>query len=166
MCSLRAYASAVCTLYVMTNVLIRSGETTTIALSTCEQVIITSSSYPYIYPDDIREEWYIVAPPDHQVFLHFTNFSLEHCCDFLDISDGIINTRLSGSSLPRDLFSHGQNLSIKFTTDESVRYPGFRVEASAFNTSCKYSHKNNGICCKGHFGSDFASSHFIRRKHQ
>ena len=113
---------------------------TTITLPVGGNVEITSPNYPANYDDFVYKEWEIVAPPGHRVLLNFTDFSLESCCDYLtvyDAYDGQQASSLSGSTIPEDILSQGQSLRLEFTTDGSVSFQGFRLEASGFNPSRK-----------------------------
>ena len=110
----------------------------TITLATDGVSEITSPNYPANYNNSVYELWEIAAPADHLVFLHFTDFELEYGFDQLTVSDEVKTTSLTGSALPQDILSHGQYLWLEFTTDSSVTSRGFSLEASAYNTSCKY----------------------------
>ena len=121
----------------MGNFLILTGDAGVNEIPIGGIVEITSPNYPSNYPNNAYEEWELVAPSGFVVRLHFTDFYMESCCDQLTINDGLTSTRLSGSSLPNDYFSRGTYLELVFSSDYSVTYSGFRLEATAFNTSSK-----------------------------
>ncbi len=89
--------------------------------------------------------------PTHYVRLNFTHFELEGCCDYVTVYDGagLSGTVLFsgfGTTMPPELTSSTGPLTISFTSDYSVVYPGFRAEIS--NIICvDFLETESGVIC-------------------
>ncbi|XP_063811710.1 ovochymase-2-like [Pseudophryne corroboree] len=90
----------------------------------------TSMRYPSTYSNDARCSWSIVAPADKVIYLHFNNFLLEESTncnnDKVAISDelGSLGAHC-GESIPSDLVSYSNTLSVSFTSNNRVVDAGF-----------------------------------------
>ena len=47
---------------------------------------LSSPNFPEDYPNNAKCTWTITAPATQFVYINFVNFSLEECCDDLDVS--------------------------------------------------------------------------------
>ncbi|XP_041481813.1 deleted in malignant brain tumors 1 protein-like [Lytechinus variegatus] len=102
---------------------------------------ISSHNYPSNYPNKVRYNWYITAPPGYDVIVDFLDFKLESCCDFLRIGIGespsspgsVTLATLTGSSLPSDMRLYSSPSWMMFNTDSSVTYRGFQLRLSLTN---------------------------------
>lgn len=107
----------------------------------------TSPNYPSLYGNGDRCSLLIEAPHGHHIYLQFRSFSLEyggaHCSyDYVEIFDGnsILSfkiTRACGpqQNAPCGIYSSGRFLYVKFSSDGSVRYPGFSAYYYALSNS-------------------------------
>ena len=77
------------------------------------------------------------APHGHQISIEFRDqFHLEEASnceyDFLEIRDGAYGysnpiAKLCGHEFPRDINSNDRYLFLRFVSDESIEYSGFRA---------------------------------------
>lgn len=91
---------------------------------------ITSPGYPSSYSDHENCTWKLVS--SHRIGLTFAHFVTESCCDYLCVYDGDSPSspqilKWSGENTVKVVNSTGQNLFLKFTTDHSVTYTGFKI---------------------------------------
>ncbi|XP_054165235.1 neuropilin and tolloid-like protein 2 [Oppia nitens] len=96
-----------------------------------------SPNYPNNYPNDTECERVIKAPHGHQISIEFRDqFHLEEATnceyDYLEIRDGAygysnIIAKLCGHEFPRDIISNDRYLFLRFVSDESIQYSGFRA---------------------------------------
>ncbi|GFY70401.1 tolloid-like protein 1 [Trichonephila inaurata madagascariensis] len=136
-----------------------------------ERGVITSPSFPDLYPSNKQCIWEIVAPPHYRITLNFTHFDLEGTNQECEYDSVDLRTRLSpdedwkkqgtycGSRLPPVLTSEGSALRIEFVSDNSVQKSGF---AALFFTDQDECASNNGGCqqiCKNTVGSYQCSCH-------
>ncbi|XP_056465734.1 deleted in malignant brain tumors 1 protein [Gadus chalcogrammus] len=128
---------------------------------------ITSPNYPQQYPNNMDCVW-VISPGSEVIELEFLHVELEGSdCryDGIQVYDGpSINQRQLGRLCgnQRSTFhSTGKNLTVRFTTDGSQTYQGFRAEyrvvaqdSCRYNCgnhlgscSCDYTCQYNGNCC-------------------
>ncbi|XP_078494023.1 dorsal-ventral patterning tolloid-like protein 1 [Ciona intestinalis] len=89
---------------------------------------ITSPNYPNNYPNNADCTWTITASDENKIQLTVEILLSEKYFDFLTISSG--NTqlaRLSGVQTNKVFTSIGNNLTVKFTSDQSITGYGFRA---------------------------------------
>nr|XP_027203677.1 uncharacterized protein LOC113797486 isoform X1 [Dermatophagoides pteronyssinus] len=96
-----------------------------------------SPNYPNNYPNDTECERVIQAPHGYQISIEFRDqFSLEdspNCAyDYLEIRDGAYGyssplAKLCGPDFPRDIISNDRYLFLRFVSDDSIEYQGFRA---------------------------------------
>ena len=121
-----------------------SGEASIVASSAGE---FASYDYPLIYPNDASCSWQLRVPPTHIVQLTFTSFELQpspSCgSDYVEVRQGrnIIETELvgkfCGATPPAPFLSNHSMVYVKFVTDSSERYPGFKATFRAIqNRKC------------------------------
>lgn len=120
---------------------------------------VTSPSWPDVYPISKECVWEIVAPPNHAVFLNFTDFDLEgtkfqytECnYDYLVVYSKLRDNRLKkigvycGHEKPPLINSEQSILRLEFYSDKSVQHMGFKAK---FEIG-KYSEKNFHFSVKG-----------------
>ncbi|KAB5530866.1 hypothetical protein PHYPO_G00134270 [Pangasianodon hypophthalmus] len=103
---------------------------------------ILSPGYPAPYEHNLHCVWTIEAPPGSTIGLHFLVFHTEEVHDVLRIWDGpqdggVLLKELSGSTLPLDLHSTFNSISLQFTTDFFTSKQGFALQFSVSTaTSC------------------------------
>uniref|UniRef100_A0AAR2L905 CUB and Sushi multiple domains 2 n=1 Tax=Pygocentrus nattereri TaxID=42514 RepID=A0AAR2L905_PYGNA len=103
---------------------------------------ILSPGYPAPYEHNLHCVWTIEAAPGSTVGLHFLVFHTEEVHDVLRIWDGpqdggVLLRELSGSTLPPDLHSTFNSISLQFTTDFFTSKQGFALQFSVSTaTSC------------------------------
>ncbi|XP_030235027.1 deleted in malignant brain tumors 1 protein isoform X3 [Gadus morhua] len=128
---------------------------------------ITSPNYPQQYPNNMDCVW-VISPGYEVIELEFLHVELEGSdCRFdgIQVYDGpSINQRQLGRLCgnQRSTFhSTGKTLTVRFTTDSSQTYQGFRAEYRVVadgscryncgylvgNCSCDYSCESYGNCC-------------------
>ncbi|XP_025100670.1 mucin-5AC-like isoform X8 [Pomacea canaliculata] len=100
---------------------------------------LTSPNYPFNYYNNADCRWLILASGGYVVRLTVLNFNLETCCDYLELYDGAQQSssshiiRTSSISSQSVFYSSGQYMYIRFYTDYSVTYSGFRLTYEAIN---------------------------------
>ncbi|XP_055074905.1 CUB and sushi domain-containing protein 2 [Misgurnus anguillicaudatus] len=103
---------------------------------------ILSPGYPAPYEHNLHCVWTIEAALGSTVGLHFLVFHTEEVHDVLRIWDGpqdggVLLRELSGSTLPPDLHSTFNTVSLQFTTDFFTSKQGFALQFSVSTaTSC------------------------------
>ncbi|KAH9490031.1 Dorsal-ventral patterning tolloid-like protein 1 [Bulinus truncatus] len=132
-----------------------------------ENGIISSPSFPDLYPSNKNCIWKIVAPNGYKIYINFTHFDLEgpqpSCqSDSLRISspgttgDGenlkVVGV-FCGDKFPAPYISENNSLRIEFNSDNSVQKTGFTAQFITDKDECSI---NNGGCehiCKNVLGS-------------
>lgn len=88
------------------------------------------------YPNDVDYQWRISGAPGKVIQLEFAFLNIQNCanclCDSLQIYEGSDSTgkpidKLCGSKKPNDVFSPGNQLTLKFKTDSNTTDEGFKV---------------------------------------
>ena len=74
-----------------------------------------------------------------QMVLHFTGFNVEPMWDQVYVYDGPDTTAaevasLDGTAIPADIVSTGNTLTVRFTSDSSMVYPGFEASVTLQGT--------------------------------
>ena len=106
-----------------------------------------SYDYPLNYPNDASCSWELRVPPTHVVQLTFASFELQPSpsCgeDYVEVRQGrhLLQTQsvgnFCGSTLPLPFLSSYPMVYVKFATDSSERYPGFKATFRALpNRKC------------------------------
>ncbi|XP_051934258.1 membrane frizzled-related protein isoform X2 [Hippocampus zosterae] len=98
---------------------------------------LASPNHPSPYPHQQFCVWHISVEEGHVVMLRFKNFSLEaqDVCkfDYVEVHDGSdagagrVLGRFCGATLPPDLTSSGQHMTVLFVADEGVADSGFNA---------------------------------------
>jgi len=96
---------------------------------------IRSPNYPKNYTENLTCIWKISVPEKYRINLKFKEFETQACCDCVEIFDGNLDKnnwnplgKFCGSTKPHRLISAYNNMTIKFTTDNSINYKGFIAE--------------------------------------
>ncbi|KAG8183432.1 hypothetical protein JTE90_023188 [Oedothorax gibbosus] len=136
-----------------------------------ERGMITSPSFPDLYPSNKQCIWEIVAPPRFRITLNFTHFDLEGTNQECEYDSVDVRSKVSpeeewkkqgtfcGSRLPPTLTSEGSQLRIEFVSDNSVQKSGFAALYFTDQDECATA---NGGClqiCKNTVGSYQCSCH-------
>ncbi|XP_065577284.1 cubilin-like isoform X11 [Artemia franciscana] len=107
--------------------------------------IISSPAYPAMYPANRDCVWTIYYRYGYQLLLSVLDFQLEshdRCSfDYLEIRNGKYATspligRYCGTNIPPTIPSHGNQLYIRFVSDNSRSQKGFRISWEATATGC------------------------------
>merc|ERR1712002_1421257 len=99
-----------------------------------EDNVFSSPNYPDNYPADQDEQWRLEADPGSEVSLKFMDFVLEEngCAyDWVRVEDGDgteLMARTCGSTLPGPVVSNTNVMVVKFHTDRTDHFKGFRAE--------------------------------------
>ncbi|KAL8573023.1 hypothetical protein ACOMHN_010453 [Nucella lapillus] len=107
-----------------------------------ETGVITSPGYPDNYPNTRNCTWIINAPANRQIRLNITTFRLESCpYDYLEIRNGGLSTsplvgRFCGTTITSPLVSHSNTMWLRFVSDNSRPYSGFRIVYDGTATGC------------------------------
>ena len=102
-----------------------------------------SPNYPQQYPDNQFCSWRITVSPSNQVYLQFSNFTLqaENNTDAVYVYDGDNETgEVLGvfyGSDPRSIYSSSNSLLVIFKSDNNSSYTGFQAVYHAINCSGK-----------------------------
>ncbi|XP_072172598.1 enteropeptidase-like [Diadema setosum] len=115
------------------------GQSFTIGLTVGSPTTITSPNYPGSYGNNIEVEYSITAPDGYYIRARFLDFRTEDDFDILTIRsgeseftpDGAELAQLSGSDLPADVTSPGNTMWMRFTSDQSTTFGGYRIELTA-----------------------------------
>ncbi|CAH2222352.1 Hypothetical predicted protein [Pelobates cultripes] len=103
---------------------------------------ILSPGYPNPYDHNLNCIWIVEADAGCTIGLHFTVFHTEEVHDVLKIWDGSIESgilmkELSGSTLPPDIHSTFNSVTLQFNTDFFTSKQGFAIHFSVTTaTSC------------------------------
>ena len=97
-----------------------------------------SPAYPQFYPPDSDCTWKISVPLKHKVELTFDSIRLEPRYDYVDVYDGpsASSTRLArlyGIRNPGRLLASGNQMLVRFRSDENVENRGFLARFRAGN---------------------------------
>nr|XP_054772420.1 tolloid-like protein 2 [Lytechinus pictus] len=119
---------------------VASSQIRTISLQPGNVRYIQSPNYPSNYTNKTYVRWLVSVPSLYQVRLHFTRFSTEKDCDFVNVSDGWTSdysrstqvASLSGNLNPDDIISRGSYLWVNFTSDDWVTSTGFEAQLTPF----------------------------------
>ncbi|XP_078660091.1 procollagen C-endopeptidase enhancer 2-like [Branchiostoma floridae x Branchiostoma belcheri] len=97
----------------------------------------TTGSISPSYHNDMDCVWTIIAPQGSYIELEFTAFDVEaggpSCFyDYVAVYDGADTSapligKFCGNSIPAPMHSHGNALTVRFVTDNSVTETGFRL---------------------------------------
>ncbi|XP_025100702.1 deleted in malignant brain tumors 1 protein-like [Pomacea canaliculata] len=93
---------------------------------------VTSPNFPNLYPNNVNCWRVINAPSGYVVRVTVLNAVMEQGLDYVQLFDGPSETspslaRFSSMPSPTVYTSHGQSMYIKFVTDGSVVFSGFRL---------------------------------------
>ncbi|XP_072912857.1 CUB and sushi domain-containing protein 1-like [Hemitrygon akajei] len=103
---------------------------------------ILSPGYPAPYDHNVHCTWIIEADPGKTVSLHFIVFDTEASHDILKVWDGLIESDMllkewSGSSLPDDIHSTFNSITLHFDSDFFISKTGFSIQFSTSTaTTC------------------------------
>ena len=107
-----------------------------------QEKVVKSPNYPSNYPDSKDEEYKVDAGTGSVVALTFSHFTLEKsdgCAyDWVQVVDGDGSSLLAktcGTSLPAVVKSKTQSLTVKFHSDTSDNFAGFRATWEAVKSS-------------------------------
>ncbi|XP_028292453.1 tumor necrosis factor-inducible gene 6 protein [Gouania willdenowi] len=111
---------------------------------TDQQRLIQSPGFPEEYQDQQICYWHIRVRLNQRILIHFLYFDVEDdtdcLSDYLEVYDSYDDVsgftgRLCGDSLPDDIISTGNVMTLKFLTDASVTAGGFQLHYSALNST-------------------------------
>uniref|UniRef100_A0A8C1I6Q0 Cubilin (intrinsic factor-cobalamin receptor) n=1 Tax=Cyprinus carpio TaxID=7962 RepID=A0A8C1I6Q0_CYPCA len=106
---------------------------------------LSSPNYPDNYPSNRECVYKIIVEVNMQIMLNITDFELEgfSSCgfDYLEIRDGGYETspligKYCGTNGPPIIVSHSNRLWLKFRSDHSLSYRGFRAHWDGTQTGC------------------------------
>ncbi|KTF87440.1 hypothetical protein cypCar_00025640 [Cyprinus carpio] len=121
------------------------------ASTDCSEVLrsptgeFSSPNYPDNYPNNRDCVYKIIVEVNMQIMLNVTDFELEgfsSCSfDYLEIRDGGYETspligKYCGTNGPPIIVSHSNRLWLKFRSDHSLTYRGFRAHWDGTQTGC------------------------------
>ena len=95
---------------------------------------IVSPNYPQEYGNEIDCRWLISSPGTKNLRLEFLYFKIEDFRDILKVYEGqnihgnLIDTYAGNS--PSTTVSSGNYMYLRFTSDHSATYQGFKIEVS------------------------------------
>ena len=103
--------------------------------------VIESPNFPNVYPHNRNCSWTIVAPLGNRINLTFSHFDVEEHSviasatpvecqyDFVEVrqANGTLG-HFCGSTLPAEIGSTSDRVTIRFMSDMSVAHNGFRLE--------------------------------------
>ena len=95
---------------------------------------IVSPNFPQEYGNDIDCRWLISSPDAKNIRLKFLYFKIEDFRDILKVYEGqnihgnLIDTYAGNS--PSTIVSSGNSMYLRFTSDHSATYQGFKIEVS------------------------------------
>eukprot|EP00795_Rhopilema_esculentum_P001778 gene1778-16265_t len=100
----------------------------------------TSPEYPKFYPSDSDCTWIITVPLKTKVELSFKEIHLEPGFDYVDVYDGPTSSskiiaRLMGLGKVTPLLSSGNQMLVRFVSDESIENKGFLANYRAVTDS-------------------------------
>ncbi|KAM5163755.1 CUB and sushi domain-containing protein 1 [Mantella aurantiaca] len=96
---------------------------------------ILSPGYPAPYENNLHCTWILEADPGKTISLHFIVFDTEVSHDILKVWDGPVDSDVllkewSGSSLPEDIHSTFNSLTLQFDSDFFISKSGFSIQFS------------------------------------
>ncbi|XP_075454326.1 CUB and sushi domain-containing protein 1 [Ascaphus truei] len=108
---------------------------------------ILSPGYPAPYENNLHCTWILEADPGKAISLHFIVFDTEVSHDILKVWDGPVESNVllrewSGSSLPEDIHSTFNSLTLQFDSDFFISKSGFSIQ---FSTSIASTCNDPGI---------------------
>ncbi|XP_075718053.1 CUB and sushi domain-containing protein 1 [Rhinoderma darwinii] len=108
---------------------------------------ILSPGYPAPYENNVHCTWILEADPGKSISLHFIVFDTEVSHDILKVWDGPVDSDVllkewSGSSLPEDIHSTFNSLTLQFDSDFFISKSGFSIQ---FSTSVASTCNDPGI---------------------
>ncbi|XP_073482747.1 CUB and sushi domain-containing protein 1 [Aquarana catesbeiana] len=108
---------------------------------------ILSAGYPSPYENNLHCTWILEADPGKTISLHFIVFDTEVSHDILKVWDGPVDSDVllkewSGSSLPEDIHSTFNSLTLQFDSDFFISKSGFSIQ---FSTSVASTCNDPGI---------------------
>jgi len=117
-------------------------ETTTGSSSTCGSIVtgpsgtITSPDYPSNYANNLDCTINIQVAAGSKILLHFTYFTTEIGNDFIVVYDGpstssFIVLQHSGSTIPADLTSSSNQMTLRFITNAVIQQRGWSATYSS-----------------------------------
>lgn len=131
----------------------------TFAANFCKGVTKITSLSGYIedpigggnYQDKKICAWQISSPiPAQYMTITFVRFDLEYAYDFLIITSGSFNTKVTGYVLPNPLAVpvNSNTVTIQFSADDLITFKGFKLSFSFTNCSvnCVNGYCSNGTC--------------------
>jgi len=94
------------------------------------------------YENDENSSWLIQVEDGNIIELNFTSFDTEEGFDFVKVYDGNSTTStslgtFSGSSIPDNITSSGNELFITFTSDENETYAGWEASYTSTPSRCE-----------------------------
>ncbi|KAJ7371369.1 hypothetical protein OS493_025831 [Desmophyllum pertusum] len=112
---------------------------------TADSGVIKSPRYPVSYPDEVNCEWKIVVDNGSRITLTFVDFEVEpsHNCEYdsLEVYNGQTQesanqvAKLCGNQLPDPIVSRGPQLFLRFHSDFSVGFKGFKLQFTTSGTA-------------------------------
>ncbi|XP_075058584.1 CUB and sushi domain-containing protein 1 [Mixophyes fleayi] len=108
---------------------------------------ILSPCYPAPYENNLHCTWILEADPGKTISLHFIVFDTEVSHDILKVWDGPVDSNVllkewSGSSLPEDIHSTFNSLTLQFDSDFFISKSGFSIQ---FSTSVASTCNDPGV---------------------
>ncbi|XP_078598352.1 neuropilin-2-like [Branchiostoma floridae x Branchiostoma japonicum] len=100
---------------------------------------VTSPNYPDNYPNYATCHWTITVPEGRLVLLTFDSFQTESFTDYVHIYNGgsdsaLLLQRFTGNTIPGPITGTTNQMFLRFTSDGSFTYPGFRFSYTATDT--------------------------------
>ena len=82
------------------------------------------------YPPNVHETKTIVVPKGKRIRIQFSHFKVEHCCDYVTISegDGIILGKYQDKPEENTIVSRTNTVHVLFHSDASGQRDGWRLE--------------------------------------
>ena len=93
---------------------------------------IKSPNYPENYDDNVDCRWWITTTVQKTIVLNLTEVMVENCCDMLQIYEGDNDSgkqiyQSKDSSGSSEKWVNAKSLYVKFTTDDSTNFKGFKI---------------------------------------
>ncbi|XP_038046654.1 dorsal-ventral patterning protein tolloid-like [Patiria miniata] len=99
---------------------------------------IISPNFPFTYPNNADKTWIVSTEEDHKIAITFFQFRVDTNFDgdFLQIGDGTNVTanqffEENGFTLPPNLLSNGNEMWMRFITDDRLADSGFVLAAAS-----------------------------------
>ncbi len=130
------------------------GTTGTTFHSSCTGLLYDNGGPTGDYANGVEVAAVIAPPGATEITLHFDEFQLENCCDYLWIYDGpdasspLIGSYNGTSLAGQTITSTGGVVTLRFSTNASTVYPGFamRWECSGQSPEAAFSVSETGDC--------------------